>query len=81
MPARTRDQCQQRYNNSLRKGIRRGCFKREEDCNLVLGVEVFGKVWKKIVPYFANRISSQLYSRYDGSLVNIVLVDIHSNFF
>jgi len=64
IPGRTRGQCTQRYNNSLRKDIYRGKFEREEDFNLIIGVRVFGKNWSKILTFLSNRVNPQITTRF-----------------
>ena len=64
---RTKDQCLQRYNNSLHEAVRKGHFTEEEDFMIMVGTKLFGESsWVKIAEFIPSRNPSQLQSRYSN---------------
>ncbi len=68
MEKRTKEQCYQRYNNSLRDDLRKGAFTEEEDFMIMVGVRIFGTQWVKIADFMTHRSPVQLHSRYNSFL-------------
>ncbi len=68
MHKRTKDQCYQRYNYSLRPELRKGTFSESEDFMIMVGHKIFGSQWVKIAEFMPNRSPVQLHSRFNSFL-------------
>lgn len=68
MNKRTKEQCYQRHQYSLRDNLRKGAFTDEEDFMIVVGVRLFGESWVKIARFIPHRTAVQLHSRYNAFL-------------
>lgn len=68
MDRRTKDQCYQRYMNSLRSVLRKGYFSDAEDFMILIGYKLFGPNWGEIANYMPSRTAMQIHSRYNTFL-------------
>ncbi|MDR0417834.1 MAG: hypothetical protein LBH08_00105, partial [Puniceicoccales bacterium] len=63
---RTRNQCYERWNNTLASGIHRGEWTPDEDALLIAGVEKYGaRKWAKIASEIPDRTRKQCRTRYE----------------
>ena len=63
MDRRTKDQCYQRYNYSLREGVKKGVFNETEDFMIIMGVRLYANDWAKICRFIPHRTPIQVHSR------------------
>jgi hypothetical protein len=64
LPGKTPYQCYLRYR-SIRPGLKKGSWTKEEDNRIAEGIELFGKQWAMIAKaLFNNRNSKQIRDRY-----------------
>lgn len=70
---KTTGQCIHRWSKSVRPNIARGKWSKEEDAQLILGVETVGPTWILVAPFVGQRTDAQCRERW-FNVVNPVLL-------